>query len=110
MTRRTDIPSTMIIGTAPLRARINELTDSLRQHGAALSKIDYACGPPNETELSQHDVDPDPEATAERIVEWVKRLEAERDGLKADAARYQRLCEAALQNLNRPSGELRKEL
>lgn len=57
---------------------------------AALSRISYLCGEPNEMQCGDYDMHHDEDA----VVAQVERLTAERDALRADAERYRWLRDA----------------
>ena len=57
----------------------------------ALSRIDYACGEPNEMECSDYDVHYNEDEVVKRVV----ALRAEVEGMREDAERYRWLREGA---------------
>jgi hypothetical protein len=76
------------------RAERDRMRHGATVYSAALGRIDYLCGEPNEMECSAYDVHKDETA----VIKAVEKLKAERDALRVDAERYRWLREHSCQS------------
>jgi hypothetical protein len=70
------------------RAERDRMRHGATVYSAALGRIDYLCGEPNEMECSAYDVHKDETA----VIKAVEKLKAERDALRVDAERIASLA------------------